>query len=129
MPHQRYYIFKFLMIIAMAHELVHFLRGYLLASRSPQTPPKVRVSGYETHPDDDLCGLPRGEAGRFWETILLGGIVESWTNPSIKPSDENYRTQAGIPYLLQDGAVTAGARLIPKQTALEFAAGSKCLSI
>jgi hypothetical protein len=61
-------LFKFQMVISVAHEILHFLTGFLTGNLKPSTPKGVTAEPY---------GQPRvGEAGRYWESKLLGGFVE-----------------------------------------------------
>lgn len=60
--------FKFQMVIAVVHEITHILTGYITGQAEPLTPPTVTL---------ELYGDTRkGEAGRHWEGMLLGGVVE-----------------------------------------------------
>ncbi|KAI2622293.1 hypothetical protein GGR54DRAFT_55085 [Hypoxylon sp. NC1633] len=52
----------FRMSITVAHEVVHFLMGYLNGKARPITPPRVSVEGW-----------PGGEAGRAWERETFEG--------------------------------------------------------
>jgi hypothetical protein len=61
----------------------------------PHTPPAVTAEPYGRN---DV-----GEAGRYWERILLGGFVEFWSSTS-DPLDVR---QAGVPYLFNAGSLQA----------------------
>jgi hypothetical protein len=96
--------FKFQIIITIAHELVHFLTAFLTGEESHQfgTPETVCLDGY---------GMPPfGEAGRYWEKILLGGVVEYYQVERV-PSNIKSK-QAGEPYLLANGLSSAEAKPI-----------------
>ena len=87
-----YPLFKFQMVISVAHEIVHFLTGFITGTATPDTPPGVTARPYGR---DDV-----GEAGRWWEDALLGGFVEFWSYPS----DPLGSRQAGLPYLFVSGS-------------------------
>ncbi|KAF4471292.1 hypothetical protein FALBO_1789 [Fusarium albosuccineum] len=77
------YIFQ--LGISIAHEIVHFLTGFLTGARFPDTPSGVTYLGFEDN--------EKGESGRYWEGHLLGGVVDFY---------EDFRDplgslQAGVP--------------------------------
>lgn len=91
-------LFKYQMGISIAHEIVHFLVGFLIGERSgqqgQQTPPKVVLQPYGT--------TRRGESGRYWEKLLLGGVSEFYYDDT----DSMDKAQAGLPFLFEDGRPT-----------------------
>lgn len=108
-----YELLKFQMIITIAHEICHCLTGYLTGSDRPLTPPTVSLGGY---------GMPRsGEAGRYFEGSLFGGVVEFYDDKE----DPMGRRQAGVPYLIDDGTKTSNAIEISRNYIFEFINGSK----
>lgn len=108
-----YGLLKFQMIITIAHEICHFLTGYLTGSDRPLTPPTVNLAGY---------GFPRsGEAGRYLEASLFGGVVEFYDDKE----DPMGRRQAGVPYLINDGTGNSRAIEISRNYIFEFINGSK----
>jgi hypothetical protein len=94
-----YDLFKFQMVVSVAHEMLHFLTGYLTGSATPDTPPQVNAVPYRLE-------TSRGEAGRNWESNFLGGFVEMWS----VDSDPLGPRQPGMPYLFPSGptSTTAG---------------------
>ncbi len=62
-------VYLFQMAISVAHEMGHFLTGFLTGSARPRTPPLVTVPG------------AGAEAGYWWEVRALGGIVEFYSDP------------------------------------------------
>ena len=78
-----YSVYKFQMIIAVAHEIGHFLTSFLTGTDRPATPNNTRVPGAGP------------EAGYYWEVAALGGIVAFFADP-IDPNNAN---QPGIPYI------------------------------
>jgi hypothetical protein len=87
-----YQLFKFQMAISVAHEIVHFLTGFITGTMVPDTPPRVTAEPYNDRADV-------GEAGRYWESIILGGFVEFWSSTT----DRLGVRQAGMPYLFNTG--------------------------
>ncbi|KPM43931.1 hypothetical protein AK830_g2652 [Neonectria ditissima] len=79
------YIFQ--LGISLAHEIVHFLTGFLTGSQFPDTPPAVSYSGFKDN--------RKGESGRYWEGYLMGGIVDFYADPG----DPLGSLQAGVPML------------------------------
>ncbi|EWG39681.1 hypothetical protein FVEG_02416 [Fusarium verticillioides 7600] len=63
-----YNLFKFQMGVSVAHEIIHLLTGFLTEESRPDTPLGVTM--------DPFGSRDTGEAGRYWEGILLGGTVE-----------------------------------------------------
>lgn len=105
-----YDLFKFQMAISVAHEIVHFLTGFITGTTSPDTPPAVTAEPYDNR--DDV-----GEAGRYWESIFLGGFVEFWSSKS-DPLD--FR-QPGQPYLFSVGSMeNATGQLVSMSYVQEF---------
>ncbi|KAL9567130.1 hypothetical protein ACKAV7_008899 [Fusarium commune] len=86
-----YNLFKFQMGISVAHEIIHLLTGFLTGESRPDTPPDVTMVPFGFR--------DTGEAGRYWEGILLGGTVECWTNRG----DIMGVRQSGAPYLFETG--------------------------
>lgn len=86
-----YSMFKFQMGISIAHEIVHLLTGFVSGTPRPDTPPSITLDPYGTR--------RRGEAGRLWESVLLGGVVEFWSSND----DPLGVRQAGMPFLFADG--------------------------
>ncbi|KAM0425347.1 hypothetical protein ACHAPT_009403 [Fusarium lateritium] len=81
---QRY---LFLLSISMAHELVHFLTGFLFGDSGRVTPPQINYPpGTST--------AESGEAGRWWEEKFFGCFVESFFDSQ----DPLGSAQAGILY-------------------------------
>lgn len=111
-------LFRFEMSISIAHEIVHFLTGFLNGEKADKmfTPPEVGARGYTTG--------KRGEAGRYWEELLLGGQTELWQNAA----DPAGVHQAGIPYLFVDGTGKSKARIINTAYIDNFIAGGKFTS-
>ncbi|KAK7416158.1 hypothetical protein QQX98_005355 [Neonectria punicea] len=79
------YIFQF--GISIAHEIVHFLAGFLTGTPFPDTPPAVTYAGF----GDDVTG----ESGCHWEGYWLGGIVDFYEDSR----DPLGSLQAGVPVL------------------------------
>ncbi|KAH8180135.1 hypothetical protein LIA77_01654 [Sarocladium implicatum] len=94
-----YLIFKFQMVIAIAHEVVHMLVGLLTGETNTGTPPTMTMEGYNAS---------GGESGRYWEAILLGGTVEFWSEKKHKLGNR----QAGKPYLFPNCRSDSVGRLI-----------------
>jgi len=112
-----YSLFKFQMAISVAHEIVHFLTGFLTGriTDRPHTPDTVTLQPYGTR--------ARGEAGRYWESIALGGVTEFYLNER----DPLRESQAGTPYLLDNGFNSSPAREISLAYIREFVQHSKWL--
>ncbi|KAK4147301.1 uncharacterized protein C8A04DRAFT_24544 [Dichotomopilus funicola] len=100
---ESYELFKFQLIISVAHEIVHFLTSFLTGSCEPSTPPGVEALPYK------VDGV--GEAGRYWEDVFLGGFLECWSDPK-HPLDLR---QPGRPYLFESGPRTTarGIKVCP----------------
>lgn len=63
-----------------------------------------------------------GEAGRYWESIILGGFVECWSSAS----DPLGVRQPGIPYLFNPGSTqSATGRQVSMSYIQEFLAEGK----
>lgn len=77
--------FKFHLVIALAHEIVHLFIGYLTPDKRVSTPPSMAPQG--------TYGRSEAESGRFWEELLLGGQLEMWF-------DRNAPEAPGMPYLM-----------------------------
>ncbi|KAK4099870.1 hypothetical protein N658DRAFT_539110 [Parathielavia hyrcaniae] len=90
-----YDLFKFQMAITVAHEIVHMLTGFITGTSLPDTPPNVNVKPYIKKYGKGV----QGEAGRYWESIILGGFVEFWSVPNHPLGMQ----QAGEPYLFLPG--------------------------
>lgn len=108
-----YNLFKFQMAITVAHEIVHLLTGYLTGKKLPPTPPGVSLPSYGN--------TNSGESGRYWESQLLGGVVEFYEDKQ----DALGNKQSGIPYLMDDGRGSAPARLVSIDYVNEFLNSSK----
>jgi hypothetical protein len=108
-----YDMFRFQMAITVAHEIIHLLIGYLTGKKQPHTPPEVSLAPYGT--------MVTGESGRYWESLLLGGVVEFYEDSQ----DPLGNMQAGTPYLIADGRKSAPARLISTNYVNEFLSSSK----
>lgn len=106
-------LFKFQMITTVGHEMTHCLTGYLTGTSRPPTPTTVSLTGFSNG--------RAGEAGRFWEGTLLGGVVEFYEYPE----DPLGARQAGVPYLIKDGKSKSTARQISLTYILDFLAGSE----
>lgn len=89
---ENYMVFKFQMAITVAHEIVHFLTGLLIdpIPRRQYTPPRVTLEIYGDR--------AKGEAGRFFEKMLLGGVLECYEDPTDRLGDQ----QAGEPWVFPD---------------------------
>ncbi|KAK4645122.1 hypothetical protein QC761_0059770 [Podospora bellae-mahoneyi] len=89
---ENYKVFKFQMAITVAHEIVHFLTGLLIdpIPRRQYTPPRVTLEIYGDR--------AKGEAGRFFEKMLLGGVLECYEDPTDRLGDQ----QAGEPWVFPD---------------------------
>jgi hypothetical protein len=106
-------LFKFQMAITIAHEILHHLTGYLTGKQQPGTPPSISLDSY---------GNTRsGESGRWWESKVLGGVVEFYEDKK----DPLGNMQAGIPWLISGGRSSAEARLVSMSYVNEFLRGSK----
>ncbi|KAK3290965.1 uncharacterized protein B0H64DRAFT_436349 [Chaetomium fimeti] len=91
-----YILYKFQMVISVAHEIVHFLTGFLTGTMRPHTPPRVTAKPYGNPYGDTTRS---GEAGRYWEHDFLGGFLEMWSLPD-DPLDVR---QPGVPFLFLSG--------------------------
>lgn len=78
-------MFTFQLILSVAHEITHFLTGFLSGPERALTPDEVTVPGWT---EDG------GEAGRYWELEFVGGIIEFYARPGDRNPD-----QCGIPYI------------------------------
>ncbi|KAH6844654.1 hypothetical protein B0I37DRAFT_166178 [Chaetomium sp. MPI-CAGE-AT-0009] len=87
-----YDLYKFQMVVSVAHEIVHFLTGFLTGTMRPHTPPGVTAEPYGNKPKS-------GEAGRYWENDFLGGFLEMWS----LPDDPLGARQPGVPMLFLSG--------------------------
>ncbi|KGQ06474.1 hypothetical protein BBAD15_g8209 [Beauveria bassiana D1-5] len=63
-------IFKFHLVIALAHEIVHLFVGYLTGDPNVLTPPNLSARGHGSS--------TAGESGNYWERTFLGGTLEMW---------------------------------------------------
>lgn len=112
-PPEAYARFKFQLGISIAHEVVHFLTGFLLGSPRSNTPRGVSLAGW---------GNTRtGEAGRYWEGVLLGGVVEFRSDND----DPLGVRQAGTPYLFPTGHPEVPGRRISLNYITEIVDGGK----
>ncbi len=108
-------VFFFQMAISVAHEITHILTSFLTGMLDSFTPPTVAPEGYT-----DIDG--HGEAGRFWESEALGGIVEFYADPS-KQADVS---QAGIPYLFETYNANSPGQPVSMAYIRSFADGNRC---
>ncbi len=115
-----YQLFKFQMVISVAHELVHFLTGFLTGTAKPNTPLAVTAEPYSTKD---------GEAGRFWEAQFLGGFVEYWAPELSEGDSPDTLRHPGRPYLFDEGSVsTALGYEVSSSYILDFLRGSRSLA-
>lgn len=116
-----YMLFRFQMVISIAHEIVHFLTGFLTGEKADRvaTPPDVAAAGYGNR--------TTGEAGRYWEQFFLGGQVEMWPSVANKAGTPMYMLQAGTPYLMADGTPKAAAKVVDANYIKQFMGGSKLI--
>lgn len=106
--------YEFEMGLTMAHEIVHLFTGYITGTMYPITPTAVGFAPY--------AKKNHGEAGNYWEVVLLGGTIEQYINDN----DRMYaRRQAGVPWLVKEGQFDAEARRISDDYIIDFLAGSK----
>ncbi|KAH8787881.1 hypothetical protein F5883DRAFT_657167 [Diaporthe sp. PMI_573] len=72
--------FMFLMAITVAHELCHLYVGFFVGYNRPMTPEDISFLPelYNKPYDDNMVG----ESGRAWEGRVLGGVVETFYDPS-----------------------------------------------
>ncbi|KAH6649498.1 hypothetical protein F5144DRAFT_479665 [Chaetomium tenue] len=84
--------YKFQMVVSVAHEIVHFLTGFITGTAVPHTPPGVIAQPFPVSQNN-------GEAGRYWERELLGGFLEMWS----VPDDPLELRQPGEPFLFLSG--------------------------
>ncbi|WAO86976.1 Hypothetical protein NCS54_00426800 [Fusarium falciforme] len=110
-PPEAYARFKFQLSISIAHEVVHFLTGFLLGSPRSNTPRGVTLQGWGN--------MRTGEAGRYWEAALLGGVVEFRSDRN----DTLGVRQAGTPYLFPNGRHDTPGRRISLSYITEFVDG------
>ncbi|KAK3682230.1 hypothetical protein B0T22DRAFT_521349 [Podospora appendiculata] len=108
-----YDLFRYQMLITMAHEITHFLMGYFTGTGRPFTPPTVSLGRYGDH--------EMGESGRALEGELLGGVVEFYEDRN----DPLGNRQAGVPYLIDDGYSNSRARQISTGYIIDFVNGGK----
>lgn len=108
-----YNCFKFQMAITIAHEIVHLLTGFLTGTARPYTPPGVSLGNYGNR--------NMGESGRYWESILLGGVVEFFEDGN----DPLQERQAGRPYLIEDSRNNVPAQLVSTTYINNFLNGRK----
>lgn len=106
---------KFQMVITIAHEIVHVLTGLLSGEAASRTltPPKIRLTG-------SVRGR-WGEAGRRWEEIFLGGVVEFYYDESDSMGD----MQAGEAFLFPDGRSDSRGWPVNAAYMNQFADGGK----
>lgn len=72
-------VFTFQLIISVAHEITHFLTGFLSGPERAITPEGVSIDGWNEE---------GGEAGRFWEFEFVGGIIEFYARPGDRNPDQ-----------------------------------------
>ncbi|TPX11442.1 uncharacterized protein E0L32_007861 [Thyridium curvatum] len=104
-----YNVYMFQMTISVAHELGHFLTGFLSGTGRPVTPDEVGVPG------------AAGEAGYFWESLALGGIVDFFADQS----DPNNVEQPGVPYIFDDAQDDARGRKVSMTWINDFVSGRR----
>ncbi|KAK7964465.1 hypothetical protein PG988_011439 [Apiospora saccharicola] len=107
-----YDTFKFQMGLTVAHEIIHLFVGFLTGSERAMTPPNVSMPGYDRNETT-------GEAGRYWERIFLGGMVENWSTKDHPMRDR----QSGTPYLFDDAHTTSSGRPVSATYMKEFING------
>jgi hypothetical protein len=115
--------YKFHMTITVAHEIIHFLTAFL-TGKEPYlygTPPEVSVPGYGAE--------PWGEAGRYWEKLLLGGILEFYEIKKTKIKPPMKSKLSGDPYLIESGGGKSRALSIPMSYISRFNRGGKYMHI
>ncbi|KAK8030213.1 hypothetical protein PG993_011504 [Apiospora rasikravindrae] len=106
-----YQLFKFQLGVVIAHEFIHCLTGFFTGTSSANTPPNVTLPHY---------GNTRtGEAGRFWESKLLGGVLEMWSSPE----DGLGVRQPGTPYLFEGGGRDKSGRRVSMEYISDFNKG------
>lgn len=115
-PGEKYLTFKYYAVITIAHEICHFFKGYLSGYGRPTTPPEVGVGRYNDE--------GRGESGRYWEMLMLGGIPQLWSAPKTQKDTQ----QCGLPYLAVPKEDDDDLYFVPIDVVVRFARGSKCLS-
>lgn len=71
---KRFHIFLFLLSKSILHELTHIFVTFL-GQGTTLTPPDVTV----TTPGEQRS--PRGEAGRYMEKLIYGGLIRVFENP------------------------------------------------
>ncbi|OAA68021.1 hypothetical protein SPI_00216 [Niveomyces insectorum RCEF 264] len=79
-------VYMFHMIVAVTHELCHFLTGYLVGDGRPRTPETVEIEGMSR------------EAGFFFEKAIFGGVVDCFAEIPGKGEKINPH-QPGVSYL------------------------------
>lgn len=107
-----YALFKFQMVITVAHEICHMLTNFLTGADRPHTPPGLKVAGYGNR--------MTGESSRWWEVQMFGGLVEFYENQR----DPLGVRQAGVPYLMTNGNPKSSARQLSINYVLDFVNGS-----
>ncbi|KAM5354426.1 hypothetical protein ACJ41O_001075 [Fusarium nematophilum] len=106
-------LLRFQMILTLAHEITHLLTGFLTGAARPMTPPTIGLKGY-TLPESKI-----GEAGRYWESRMLGGVVEFYEEADHKWGAR----QPGIPWLMRDGEPKSKAWRVDINYILRFVKG------
>lgn len=119
---ENYMLFRFQMVISIAHEIVHFLTGFLTGEKADRlgTPPGTSAAGYGNR--------RTGEAGRYWEEFFLGGQMEMWPNAANRTGTPMYVLQAGTPYLMADGTPKAVAKLVDTNYIKQFMGSSELIT-
>ncbi|KAK4235063.1 hypothetical protein C8A03DRAFT_18136, partial [Achaetomium macrosporum] len=104
------------MTVSVAHEIVHFLTGFLTGTEEPHAPPEVTAAPYDDQRNN------KGEWGRYWESILLSGFLEFWSSSS----DPLGVRQAGVPYLFSVGSMaTATGQQVSMSYVQQFLNGGR----
>ncbi|KAF4342644.1 hypothetical protein FBEOM_3417 [Fusarium beomiforme] len=99
--------------ISVAHEVVHLFIGFLTGNPRSNTPPLVTLEPYGNR--------QRGEAGRYWEELVLGGVAECWSNNN----DIMGVRQSGTPYLFQNGFARSNGWKVSMSYIERFVDGSE----
>jgi len=110
---RNYNRFMFQMGLTAGHEIVHIFSGFLTGANRPNTPPEISLFSYRN--------MSTGEAGRYWDSESLGGVVEFYEDRK----DPLGNKQAGIPYLFGDGHRNSEGRRISDNYIDEFVSRSK----
>jgi hypothetical protein len=113
-----YEFFKFQMGVSVAHVIVHFLTGFLTGKVRLNTPPPVTLEPWGE-------GEEEGEAGRYWEHILFGGVLEFWSTKGHPLKNR----QSGTPYVFDNGNRDARGWLVDLEYIKKFNEQGKHLGL